>query len=316
MRQAIEEALGRVEEAEHLRVLYAVESGSRAWGFASRNSDWDVRFIYIRHPDWYLSVQRRRDVLEYPLDGDLDVSGWDLKKALGLFAKSNPPLLEWLRSPLVYREAFSVMETLRTLSARYFSSRSCMHHYFHMAEGNYREYLQGDSVRVKKYFYVLRPVLACKWVAAHGTMPPMEFASLAEDQLPSTLQPVVHALLNASARATSSHLGPASPSSTSSSMRKWLSSAMHWRPFLASSSLIGRRWTGCFEKPCARYGAGSSKVGAEAGRAHPPVLHGWRAWRVPRFRRCTRGSIPGCGLDRRSPPLASRAKPASWASST
>jgi hypothetical protein len=154
-----------------------------------------VRFIYIRRPAWYLSVQRRRDVLESPLDGDLDVSGWDVQKALRLFAKSNPPLLEWLRSPIVYREAFSAVKTLRALSAKYFSSRSCMHHYLHMAQGNYREYLQGDPVRVKKYFYVLRPVLACRWIAAHGTMPPMEFASLVDDQLPPDLRPVVHALL-------------------------------------------------------------------------------------------------------------------------
>ena len=195
VKQAIEGALRRLEKAEDVRVLLAVESGSRAWGFASRDSDWDVRFIYVRRPAWYLSVQRRRDVLEYPLDGDLDVSGWDIKKALGLFAKSNPPLLEWLRSPIVYRETFSVAHVLRVLSAEYFSSRSCMHHYFHMAEGNYREYLLGDPVRVKKYFYVLRPVLACRWIAAHGTMPPMEFASLMEDQLPAELQPVVHALL-------------------------------------------------------------------------------------------------------------------------
>jgi len=195
VKQAIQDALRRLEGADDVRVFYAVESGSRAWGFASQDSDWDVRFLYIRRPAWYLSVQRRRDVLEYPLEDGLDVSGWDVKKALGLFGKSNPPLLEWLRSPIVYREAFSVAQTLRTLSAQYFSSRSCMHHYFHMAEGNYREYLQGDPVRVKKYFYVLRPVLACRWIAAHGTMPPMEFASLVNDQLPVELQAAVHALL-------------------------------------------------------------------------------------------------------------------------
>jgi predicted nucleotidyltransferase len=195
VQQAIEDALRRIEAPDQVRVLFAVESGSRAWGFASRDSDWDVRFVYIRRPAWYLSVQRRRDVLEYRPNDGLDVSGWDVKKALGLFAKSNPPLLEWLRSPIVYREAFSVADTLRALSARYFSPRSCMHHYLHMAEGNYREYLQGDPVRVKKYFYVLRPVLACKWIAAHGTMPPTEFAVLVDDQLPTALRPVVHDLL-------------------------------------------------------------------------------------------------------------------------
>jgi len=195
LKEAILNALRRIETSDQVRVLYAVESGSRAWGFASQDSDWDVRFIYIRPPAWYLSVQRRRDVLEYPLKDGLDVSGWDLKKALGLFAKSNPPLLEWLRSPVVYWEAFSVAQTLRTLSGRFFSCRSCLHHYLHMAEGNYREYLQGDEVRVKKYFYVLRPVLACRWIAAHSTMPPMEFAALVANQLPADLQPVVHALL-------------------------------------------------------------------------------------------------------------------------
>lgn len=195
MRQAIDDALRRLERADDVRVLYAVESGSRAWGFASRDSDWDVRFVYLRRPNWYLSVQRRRDVLEYPLDDALDVSGWDVKKALSLFAKSNPPLLEWLRSPIVYREESNLAQALRGLSARFFSSRSCMHHYFHMAQGNYREYLQGDPVRVKKYFYVLRPVLACRWIAAHGRMPPMEFASLVDDQLPTELREIVHALL-------------------------------------------------------------------------------------------------------------------------
>src|SRR5262245_24894997 len=125
MRQAIDDALRRLEDADDVRVLYAVESGSRAWGFASRDSDWGVRFVYLRRPSWYLSVQRRRDVLEYPLDDGLDVSGWDVKKALGLFAKSNPPLLEWLRSPIVYREESSLAQTLRVLSARFFSSRSC-----------------------------------------------------------------------------------------------------------------------------------------------------------------------------------------------
>lgn len=196
MQRAVEEELDRIEAREGVRVLYAVESGSRAWGFASTDSDWDVRFIYVRPPEWYLSVQRRRDVLEYPLSGDLDVSGWDLQKALGLLARSNPPLVEWLRSPHVYREASSVAQSLRELATTGFSARSCMHHYFHMAEGNYREYLQGESVRVKKYFYVLRPVLACRWIGAHGTMPPIEFAALLEDQLVPTLRPVVLALLD------------------------------------------------------------------------------------------------------------------------
>jgi len=194
--QAISAALKRIEDQEDVRVLYAVESGSRAWGFASTDSDWDVRFVYVRRPEWYLSVQTRRDVLEYPLTADgLDISGWDLKKALVLFSRSNPPLLEWLRSPIVYGEVLSAAARLREQSAAYFSPRSCLHHYLHMAEGNYRTYLQGESVRLKKYFYVLRPVLACRWIGAHDTMPPTEFARLVEDQLPPPLRPFVDTLL-------------------------------------------------------------------------------------------------------------------------
>lgn len=191
MENEIRAALERIARNDGVKVLYAVESGSRAWGFASRDSDWDVRFIYIRAPEWYLSIQDRRDVLEYPLAAGLDVSGWDLKKALRLFAKSNPALLEWLRSPIVYREESSTIQRVRELASEFFSARSCMHHYHHMAEGNFREYLRGERVRLKKYFYVLRPLLACRWTDAHGTMPPMEFQKLVEDQLPAKLHAAV-----------------------------------------------------------------------------------------------------------------------------
>jgi predicted nucleotidyltransferase len=195
MKSAIQARLREMEGAADLRVLYAVESGSRAWGFASATSDWDVRFIYVRRPEWYLSIQDRRDVVEFQLDGDLDVSGWDLKKALGLFAKSNPPLPEWLRSPIVYAESSTAAQRLRDLSVQFFSPRACLYHYLHMAEGNYREYLCGDPVRLKKYFYVLRPVLACRWIESHGAMPPMGFSALVDDQLPAHLRESVNALL-------------------------------------------------------------------------------------------------------------------------
>lgn len=196
MHRRIDEKLNAIELRESVRVVYAVESGSRAWGFASTNSDWDVRFLYVRPTDWYLSIQNRRDVLEFPIDNGLDAGGWDIRKALQLFAKSNPPLLEWLRSPSVYREALSTVARLRALSADFFSPTSCLHHYLHMAEGNYREYLQHDLVRLKKYLYVLRPVLACRWIERHGSMPPMEFAKLVDDQLPRPLRRAVGQLLD------------------------------------------------------------------------------------------------------------------------
>lgn len=181
MTESIRENLSRIEKDHNIRILYAVESGSRAWGFASRNSDYDVRFIYIHQPDWYLSIREKRDVIEIPINDDLDISGWDIRKALGLFTKSNPPLLEWLGSPIVYIDNFQFADRLRGLLQDSFSPQRCMHHYLHMAQGNYREYLKGEMVRLKKYLYVLRPILACLWLEKYGTMPPTEFSRLRQD---------------------------------------------------------------------------------------------------------------------------------------
>lgn len=192
----IDSELKRIEQEEGVRILYACESGSRAWGFPSKDSDYDVRFIYVRPVDWYLSIFEKRDVIERPISDQLDINGWDLKKALNLFRKSNPPLLEWLQSPIQYMEQYGVTKQIRQLSPLTFSPRSSMYHYLHMAKGNFREYLQGEYVKIKKYFYVLRPILACQWIEERGSMPPMDFEELVEQMLPeSKLKQEVYTLL-------------------------------------------------------------------------------------------------------------------------
>ncbi len=183
----INAALDALEQERKIKVLYACESGSRAWGFASQNSDYDIRFIYIHHPDWYLTIHNNRDVIEQTLENDLDIAGWDIRKALMLFRKSNPPLLEWLQSPIVYKQDEVFLESLRQLVAQYYSPRSCMYHYFHMAEGHFREYLRGDIVWLKKHFYVLRPLLACKWIETKEGPPPIEFNNLVSSVVTSEL---------------------------------------------------------------------------------------------------------------------------------
>jgi len=196
-RQLIMNELRNIEQQENVRILYACESGSRAWGFPSRDSDYDVRFVYIRPVDWYLSIFDKRDVIERPISSMLDISGWDLKKALLLFRKSNPPLLEWLQSPIVYEDNYTVADRIRSLSPLSFSPRSCLYHYLHMAQRNYRDYLQGETVRLKKYLYVLRPILACEWIERYGAMPPMEFHRLVDELIPadSELSRAVQTLL-------------------------------------------------------------------------------------------------------------------------
>ncbi|MBC8526520.1 MAG: nucleotidyltransferase domain-containing protein [Candidatus Cloacimonetes bacterium] len=175
--------LQEIEQEENVKVLYACESGSRAWGFASKDSDYDIRFIYLHPIKWYLSIKTNKDVIERPIDGLLDFSGWDLKKALWLFMKSNPPLLEWLNSPIIYLEQFSASAKLRNLLPEYYSPTSCLYHYLHMAQRNYREYLKGEVVWVKKYFYVLRPILACQWIEKGKGIIPVEFEKLSNKLL-------------------------------------------------------------------------------------------------------------------------------------
>ena len=187
MTETIIENLTHIELKHNIRILYALESGSRAWGFASRDSDYDVRFIYIHPLDWYLSIRDKRDVIEIPISDDLDISGWDIRKALVLFSKSNPPLLEWLGSPIVYSDNYGLADSLRDMLQHFCSPQRCLYHYLHMAKGNFREYLKDDLVRVKKYFYVLRPVFACCWIEKHNSMPPTEFELLYSDAALSPL---------------------------------------------------------------------------------------------------------------------------------
>lgn len=196
MEKLIHARLSEIESGNNVRIVYACESGSRAWGFPSANSDYDVRFIYIRPIEWYLSIDDKRDVIEYAINEQLDINGWDLKKALQLLRKTNPPLLEWLGSPMIYLEKYSVAEKMRRLAKEYYSPSACLYHYLHMARGNFREYLQDDTVWVKKYFYVLRPILAMKWIEEDRGIVPTDFnVTLEKLALPIELTQAVAKLL-------------------------------------------------------------------------------------------------------------------------
>ena len=177
--QRVRNELAKVEADHGVRVLYACESGSRAWGFASRDSDYDVRFIYVHRRDWYLSIEDRRDVIETQISDGLDISGWKLRKTLRLLRKSNPPLLEWLKSPVVYRHDPVFAIEFGAIASQFYSPRRCFAHYLHMALGNWRDYLCGrKQVRLKKYLYVFRPLLACRWIERGLGQVPMLFDEL------------------------------------------------------------------------------------------------------------------------------------------
>ena len=177
MQNVIEEQLKEIEEKENVKIIYCVESGSRACGFASPDSDYDVRFIYVRNKEDYLKLNKNRDVIEWRLDDVLDINGWDIQKALRLLYKSNPTLIEWSMSPMVYKTT-PQWEKISGIVSQYFLEKTGVYHYLSMAKGNYREYLKTDEVKLKKYFYVIRPILACKWILDKKTAPPMLFSEI------------------------------------------------------------------------------------------------------------------------------------------
>ncbi|KKI93970.1 hypothetical protein WQ54_00010 [Bacillus sp. SA1-12] len=179
MKKKIFEILKQIEIEKDIKIVYACEAGSRAWGYSDENSDYDVRFIYIHRPCWYLKIDHHRDVIELPVNEILDVNGWDLQKCLKLYRKSNPSLLEYIYSPLQYMHGFSTVERLRKHTHNIFSQKACLYHYLHMAEKNTKK--QMVSNEVKYYINILRPLLAARWIETYKEFPPVDLAKLIEN---------------------------------------------------------------------------------------------------------------------------------------
>ena len=173
----IQENLDEIEAWHGVRILLAVESGSRSWGFASPDSDYDVRFIYLRPRKDYLRIDPPRDVIEWRLDEVLDINGWDLKKALSAFGKGNVSAMEWAGSPIIYRKA-PEWDHIWKVSRSFFSEKAALIHYYGVARSTLEHDLTGETVRYKKYFYALRPLLCCRWIERYHEMPPVPFETL------------------------------------------------------------------------------------------------------------------------------------------
>lgn len=179
-RTEIEHRLAALAAEHQVALLYACECGSRAWGFASPDSDFDVRFLYVHDLPWYLRIHAGRDVIESPITDDLDINGWELRKALQLLAKGNAAVLEWLGSPIRYHTDAPFLDQFQAVASACYQPQRAFYHYIHMARGNYREFLLRDQVRLKKYLYVLRPLLASLWIERELGLIPMRFLTLVE----------------------------------------------------------------------------------------------------------------------------------------
>lgn len=207
VQEIIPAKLKEIETQENIRIIHCVESGSRAWGFASPDSDYDVRFIYVRPAEYYLRLDKTRDVIEWQLDDTLDINGWDLQKALRLLHSSNPTLFEWNSSPIVYKTTPEWSEISAVID-HFFQKKAGLYHYLSTARKNFRKYMKGEQVKLKKYFYVLRPILACRWILKNQTPPPMLFSTLAEACLDDALVPAVDDLLRKKTETPEMGMGP------------------------------------------------------------------------------------------------------------
>ncbi len=177
MRELVVQQLRRVEEEQQVSILFAVESGSRAWGFESPDSDYDIRFVYKRNIEEYLRIWPDQDTIEYFADSDIDGAGWDVKKATSLLAKSNGSLLVWLFSPIMYLSDGTTIEDMRTLAQSNFSPLAGFHHY----QGMYKKFhdsLHQNKVQLKSFFYAARAAISAQWIAQKGVIPPVDFREL------------------------------------------------------------------------------------------------------------------------------------------
>lgn len=194
MKTIIQNKLKQIEAEKGVRILFACESGSRGWGFPSPDSDYDVRFVYAKSVDAYLSIRKSDDFLNFPFDNDLDINGWDFQKALGQLLKSNAVLFEWLQSPIIYTEDKDFREDLLQLAQSYFCPRTNVHHYLGIAKGAMQD-LNGDEIKIKKLFYVLRPLLSALWCLDRNEIAPMNIVPLME-LLPTDLKQNVLSLID------------------------------------------------------------------------------------------------------------------------
>jgi predicted nucleotidyltransferase len=175
--QNIQNILTEIEQKKNIKILYACETGSRAWGFPSPDSDFDIRFMYMHERDWYLSLSKKKDTVEI-MDGDLDITGWDLRKSLTLLKKSNAPLIERFNSPIEYFAVPGFKDEFKKLIAAYYSPIAVFFHHHSLAKKFWQELKDKEEIKLKSYFYLIRSLLSCNWIIKDNTVLPMHIEGL------------------------------------------------------------------------------------------------------------------------------------------
>jgi predicted nucleotidyltransferase len=195
----IDTLLDRIAREHDVFLPLAIESGSRAWGFASPDSDYDCRFVFVRRIAGHITPWPARDVIEFPPEDDLDANGWDLGKALRLLLKGNAVIVEWLRSPVIYRGQAWFRDSFLEFAQHAATREAIGRHYLHLGERQRRVYFgDGTNVSQKKIFYALRPAATLRWLRKHPgeAIAPMHFPTLmAECDPPAELRSEVADLM-------------------------------------------------------------------------------------------------------------------------
>ena len=205
----VPQKLKEIEKEYGIRILYAAESGSRAWGTHAPDSDFDVRFIYIRPREDYLRLEQMRDVLEFPIEDGWDMAGWDLKKMLQLLHNANSQIYEWFASPVVYLDdGFS--HRIRSLLEEYFSVKTAVYHYLHQADMKMKQQKHAEPTKVKHYLYRFQHLAAAQWILAQHTPTPVSFRELMK-LFPEEIRQEAFALLQKKTIPPQTPLMPHSP---------------------------------------------------------------------------------------------------------
>ena len=173
----ISNILKEIELKKNIKILYACETGSRAWGFPSPDSDFDIRIIYMHERDWYLSLSHKKDTVEH-MDGDLDITGWDLKKSLILLKKSNAALIERFQSPIEYYAVPGFKDDFKRLVESYYSPTAVFFHHYSLAKKFWEDIEGKDEFKLKSFFYLVRSLLSCNWIIQDKTVLPMHIEGL------------------------------------------------------------------------------------------------------------------------------------------
>ena len=200
MKDRINKILQQIEKDNDIKIIFAVENGSRAWGMASKDSDYDVRFVFYRPLNNYISLNPSVDVINSAYDKDLnlcglqgsliDISGFDIFKYLKLLLASNPTAIEWLNSSIVYYGNNNL--PLQEYMNNNFNQERLFKHYFSLFQNNYREFIQqGKSITYKKYLYSMRGLLNAKYVYEFDKIPPLELRQTV-DKLRTIISPDIY----------------------------------------------------------------------------------------------------------------------------